>query len=395
VTAPALPASHAIAPNEVAVVGDTEAALDANIRAARSAKLDPHYIVVSAKSRDYEFSVYHRVLRSKRALIVRAYKRIFVFPISAVKLRYYPSGNAIRAADIPRLDDGVFDIAVQRYMRLTQHGRASQVFRPTNRAKKQAICADCASVLISPRKIMHFGKAWSSYSTPWQASPDYVFWRPGTRSGVQIASNEEENAGSSGSSGSSGSVGSSESGGSSGGFSDCSSFSSGSGFSGGSGASGGSSGFSGEDATNSHKRSAQGQRRVMDAGGCGTQVAIACSKAPRPNNGSVNGKSDHNDLISNTREVWFGGQFFGWEYQTYGGAEYFQPDNTFSVSAGVISVSSGSGPIVPWGGSLANALKNIGNSIGATGNPSFPGKWGTVKSNSGVTTVKCPPGSTA
>lgn len=86
---------------------------------------------------------------------------------------------------------------------------------------------------------------------------------------------------------------------------------------------------------------------------------------------SINGSTNHADQISNVFQVFadVGSiiQPIGWEYQTYGGAEYFQLAGNFSLgvggTVGFVSVTASAGtsvgPIVPFSGSFYKALSVI------------------------------------
>lgn len=79
----------------------------------------------------------------------------------------------------------------------------------------------------------------------------------------------------------------------------------------------------------------------------------------------------HSNAISGELEVAVaapggGSQLIGWEYQTYGGQEYFQFAFTFSVSVGVVSMTSAAGPIFPFKGGLFGIVQGLARMLGTT-----------------------------
>ncbi len=99
----------------------------------------------------------------------------------------------------------------------------------------------------------------------------------------------------------------------------------------------------------------------MDDGSCVATLPKSqqCANA-RPLNTPANGESGHNNQISNVLEVYahVGNttQLLGWNYQTYGGQEYFQFAFTLSVGAGVVSMSTATGPTIPNSGNFYQML---------------------------------------
>jgi hypothetical protein len=122
-------------------------------------------------------------------------------------------------------------------------------------------------------------------------------------------------------------------------------------------------------------------------------------------NTTANGQSGHNNAISNTFEVFVtaGGNAYlvGYEYQTYGGAEYFQGNFTWggSVSGGIPVLQIGgsfatSSPIVPWSTSTYQTFKNFINAVGLAGY-SLPRPYSLVTAGANLNTVDCYAGGTA
>lgn len=92
----------------------------------------------------------------------------------------------------------------------------------------------------------------------------------------------------------------------------------------------------------------------------------------------------------------------GFEYQTYGGQEYFQLDGTFSgaVSGGVavFNVSAGysmAAPIVPFNGNVYDALQAILAASGVPATAALPSPLNAISSGGGalISKVDCYAGS--
>ncbi len=113
-----------------------------------------------------------------------------------------------------------------------------------------------------------------------------------------------------------------------------------------------------------------------DINPCGGPIAsgASCDDALEPNS-SVNGLKDHGDMISGRFGIFSQSgtgisQEIGYEYQTYGGQEYFEPFITISVGVnlGPIGISGGNAhyPIIPFNGNFASALQELSGYLHVT-----------------------------
>ncbi len=102
--------------------------------------------------------------------------------------------------------------------------------------------------------------------------------------------------------------------------------------------------------------------------------------------------NQHSNRISGELEVAVvvgsGQQVIGWEYQTYGGQEYFQFAFTFSVSAGAVSASTGSGPLFPFKGSVFNVVQGLAKMLGTT-QQQLPVPFRTMTALTQIVKSKC------
>jgi hypothetical protein len=101
-------------------------------------------------------------------------------------------------------------------------------------------------------------------------------------------------------------------------------------------------------------------------------AAHACNGAKsigQPASDTVN--KQHSNMISGELEVSVVGplgseQILGWEYQTYGGQEYFQFAQTFTINASIVSVAAGPGPMIPFKGSVYTVVQGLAKLLGTT-----------------------------
>lgn len=117
-----------------------------------------------------------------------------------------------------------------------------------------------------------------------------------------------------------------------------------------------------------------------------------------PKNETVNGNSDHNDMVSNAFALYAqidggaGSQQIAYEYQTYGGQEYIQFFVTPSagVNAGPFSfgVGSTSPPIVPFNGDTYSALQDAAAMVGMA-MTALPAPLNDVAPTTGITKTEC------
>lgn len=149
---------------KVAVVGDTEADVSANIQTAQKLGLSPQYIGVQTSSHMHVFTVYSQVLRSQQALIVRAYGYTYVFDLNGTSVS--EGGAAIASASFPLVGDAFADKTIAS-------GQQPDDFK-FNEAVKSQLCPDCVMMVLHP----HPPASWAALQDPWQVSPTYIAWAP-------------------------------------------------------------------------------------------------------------------------------------------------------------------------------------------------------------------------
>jgi hypothetical protein len=149
-----------------------------------------------------------------------------------------------------------------------------------------------------------------------------------------------------------------------------------------------------------------GSQCTDDGSGNGVLCIAAntdCKNAQAMNT-SANNQPGHNNMISNIFQI--DGQFagnilpIGYEYQTYGRQEYFQPFITIGtgLDAGVnagfasigisISISTSANPIIPFHGSVWSALVSFMNATN-TSQSSLPSPYPGMTSQTGVSRMEC------
>ncbi len=160
----------------VGIGADTEADLRDGINLATRLGEKPRYLMVAAPTRRYYFSVYAQLVRTQHALIIRAYRRIYVFRIGAVSVTY----SGVRQPLLPELFPAVSAPVIESTTAtsLPQIEQRSQPYA-AGRARA-AVCPDCVMLLVNARHLQ-VSHLWSSKLDPWQVHPDYVFQK------VQIA----------------------------------------------------------------------------------------------------------------------------------------------------------------------------------------------------------------
>jgi hypothetical protein len=84
----------------VAIIGDSRAELQSGISAAEAARKNPLFVVVRVDSRVHLFSPYAQLVRSDRALVVRAFSSILTFPLTA-SVEF--DGKAVDVASLPHV----------------------------------------------------------------------------------------------------------------------------------------------------------------------------------------------------------------------------------------------------------------------------------------------------
>jgi hypothetical protein len=164
----------------VAVYGDSERQLAASISAARHLGLTPAFVTLRGMQRDYKFPVYAQVLRSQKSLIVRAYGRVYAYPLTAIKIYFHTNVTALIGPD------GLPPVRAPRYDRLVSVHHEAGKFLAGNTRRKESICPDCIALLVSVRAIRKLAMRWNAKQDPWQIAPIYVAWQPPARSGLQM-----------------------------------------------------------------------------------------------------------------------------------------------------------------------------------------------------------------
>ncbi len=158
----------------VAVMGDSQAAVKANVAAAEQAHLKPRYVTVETNKDRHIFTVYAQVLRSREAIIVRAYGKIYVFSAKSAKISY--AGKPVDASMLPLVKAPKIDKTLER-------GRVAGDFE-YNRSIKSGLCSGCDIMELRPRDVKT--SSWNGKLDAWQRSPEYVAWTPGSGLSPQI-----------------------------------------------------------------------------------------------------------------------------------------------------------------------------------------------------------------
>lgn len=169
-SSPVVPKSAA-GPLPMAVVGDNEAQLLANAKLIQRAGQHTAYLTVTEPNKSYTFAVYAKFLRSAAALIVRAYGKVYIFPLGQTKIDYSDQHTPIDIADIPQISAAGIDAAIQ-------HGRKPSSFISGQIAQKKALCPDCIALMMDRTFIHHFAAKFHSIDDPWQKARQYAVWRP-------------------------------------------------------------------------------------------------------------------------------------------------------------------------------------------------------------------------
>lgn len=158
---PSLPQS---ATRYAAVIGDTEAAVRQGIRTASKAGMHTAYVDVFAPHRDYVFSAYSQILRSRRAFVVRAYGWLYVFPLTSIRVEF--EGKPISLPSIPFIKDPKLD---------GYTGKSPGKFIAGDLVLKRSICGDCAALLaVSNQHVRAFAEQWLDVSDPWQLAKNFT-----------------------------------------------------------------------------------------------------------------------------------------------------------------------------------------------------------------------------
>lgn len=154
--------------NSVSVFADNSDELATRIDAAMKAGLHPKFIQVAAGKRSYLFPVYAQVLRSQRALIVRAYGRIYVYRLNSTHVRY--TTQLVQPSRLPQVTATLIDSDIAA-------GKQPGQFNLNSKAKLK-ICPDCTELLLYQPQVLKLASAWNGKLDFWQTDPDYVPWAP-------------------------------------------------------------------------------------------------------------------------------------------------------------------------------------------------------------------------
>jgi len=142
----------------VAPTGDTESELRANIAQAQAAGDTVRVVNVTDGSATHMFSPYALIVRSSKALIVFAYKQVFVWRLDRMSVSY--GGTTVALNTLPSVATPTLDAQV------TSQGT---VRRPRARA---AYCPDCALLYSAQNeKVAQIGRG---LQDAWQVNPEYV-----------------------------------------------------------------------------------------------------------------------------------------------------------------------------------------------------------------------------
>lgn len=164
---------------DVAVVGDSQPALNRGIRSAKKAGKTPVFVTVAGAHRKYHFSPLAQLLRSEKGVIVRAYGKIFVFPKNDVHVVYSLGNQTVAFSELPQVPAPNIEYGLNRFRYMKKHNKLARQYSAKTVAFKQRICPDCAMVETNGAKFAHMATTWASASDPWQASvAQMVLWTP-------------------------------------------------------------------------------------------------------------------------------------------------------------------------------------------------------------------------
>jgi hypothetical protein len=153
---------------QVAVFGDSESQLLAQAQAARAAGQDPVWIHVQAPAKEYNFPVYAQLVRNSTALLVRAFGRLYAFPLAKVSVMY--GSGPVDLKQLPLVDTPVIDAWLT--------GRKPGDFKTGNVDQKRSVCPDCLLLVRTKDTIRNITAHWNGKLDPWQVSPTYVAFTP-------------------------------------------------------------------------------------------------------------------------------------------------------------------------------------------------------------------------
>lgn len=142
--------------------GHSEAEVLREIAAARAAEVPIRYVVIRTTTRDYVFPLNAQVVRTDSELVVRAYKRMYVWPLNQVRIYYSGASSAYDMSRVPLVHAPDLD-------RLAAVGRVVHV----NANSRMVNCADCDVLLYQPLKPV-LPDPWVHVPDPWQGAQSTV-----------------------------------------------------------------------------------------------------------------------------------------------------------------------------------------------------------------------------
>lgn len=163
---------QSVSPKSVSVFANTSELLERRIDEAQKLGLDPKFLMVASGPRRYFFNVYSQALHSQRAVIVRAYGRIYVFAADRVTIAY--GTEPIALTDLPSVRAVQIDAALAS-------GKQPGDFKYGDTARKLALCPVCVELITSRPTVTALSSAWNGILDEWQVSPDYAPWAPQPR----------------------------------------------------------------------------------------------------------------------------------------------------------------------------------------------------------------------
>lgn len=165
----AAPAANG-SPQTVSMYGDSSSQILGNAVKARAMGLTPAYLFVKTPDRRYPFSVYAQFLRSKESLIVRAFGRVYVYPLRVVAVYNGADSTRVATKTLPL-------VRAPRYDRLAREQMQGH-FHTGDVVSKRYLCPDCIALVLQKREIRALASRWNRVRDPWQVNPTYVAWQP-------------------------------------------------------------------------------------------------------------------------------------------------------------------------------------------------------------------------
>ena len=145
-----------------AATGHSEAEVLQQITDARVAGQAIRYVVVRTSKRDYTFPVMAQIVRTDSELVVRAYKKLYAWPLDAVKIYYSGASAAYDMSRLPLVHASDLD------------AHAVTARRNHAASTTTTACSDCDLLLYRPARPS-FPDAWAKVKDPWQVDRDFDF----------------------------------------------------------------------------------------------------------------------------------------------------------------------------------------------------------------------------